>query len=93
MGSFKMVIASIFSLIVLFSIALMIVGNYTEEWTCRETSSDWVCIGGRQCVIEAGNRTVASKGTNGTATCARTDWPATTVAKIISFFVKAPHDE
>ena len=63
----------------LLGIALMLIGTFTEEWTCEEQGSDWKCVGGRECQ-EASNKRF--DGHRRTMRCKRTDWPMIPIEKV-----------
>jgi len=66
--------------VVLVPMALMLIGTFTEEWTCREEGSDWKCVGGRECNAEATKRFDSFRRT---VSCKRADWPMVPIDHIL----------
>ena len=62
----------------LVAMVLMLVGTFTEEWTCREAGSDWACVG-PNCNAEADKRFNAH---GRTMSCERSDWPMVLLTKL-----------
>jgi len=79
-GIFK-IVSGFFTLMAVLGIVLMLIGNFTVEWTCHERGSDWSCIG-PYCNTETQNR--PNEYSNGYA-CERTDWPMRILEKMFSF--------
>jgi hypothetical protein len=65
--------------------ALMVIGIFTEEWTCHEKGGDWKCVGGKQCEAEATKRFDTFRRT---VSCERTDWPMVPIQKAIDFLFR-----
>ena len=81
-------IVVLFFVLVVLPVTLWIfIGSFRAEWTCSEPSSDWACVGGPNCVREAGKHVLESKTR---ADCKRTDWIGTKLEKIGSFFEQPP---
>jgi hypothetical protein len=76
--------------VVLVPIALMVIGTFTEEWTCREAGSDWKCVGGRECNAEATKRIDSFRRT---VRCERTDWPMVPMEYILEFVFPSHADD
>src|SRR6266567_2727945 len=67
----------------LFAMALMLIGTFTKEWTCREIGGSWECIGSR-CDAEATKRFDTFRRT---VACERTDWPMVVLDRAFTFIL------
>ncbi|MCL2297377.1 MAG: hypothetical protein FWC38_04250 [Proteobacteria bacterium] len=85
--------------IVLVSMALALIGTFTKEWTCREETGDWKCVGGQECYDEAWSRfgaycqTVSCERAGRTIRCERTDWPMIPIQRMFDFVFPRQPDE
>jgi hypothetical protein len=57
--------------VALLGMALLFVGTFTVEWTCREDGGQWQCVG-PHCNVDADKRFETFRRK---MTCERTDWP------------------
>jgi hypothetical protein len=71
--------------VVLITMLLTLMGDFTAEWTCRETNGDWVCVG-PHCDSEASKHFDTYRRT---VSCERTDWPMAMIGRVARFILPA----